>query len=110
MFRLRRPAGPRLPRARLISSCPQTSAFEFTFDQLPVLVGRSPEAGIRLEDHWVSRRHCQIDQVDGNLVVRDLDSKHGTYVNGTRVAEAVLQPGDRLSAGASSFLVSYQRR
>ncbi len=37
--------------------------------ELPVTVGRGREAEIRLADWWVSRAHCQIDEVDGSLVV-----------------------------------------
>lgn len=78
----------------------------FALDSFPALLGRSMDAAIRLDDGWVSRRHCQIDQIEGTLLVRDLQSKHGTFVNGERVTESVLLPGDKLSIGKSTLLVS----
>jgi pSer/pThr/pTyr-binding forkhead associated (FHA) protein len=77
--------------------------------RLPVVIGRSLEAGVRLDDRWVSRRHCELDEVDGTLVVRDLQSRHGTFVNGHGVSEARLLPGDKLTVGMTSLLAHYRR-
>jgi pSer/pThr/pTyr-binding forkhead associated (FHA) protein len=77
-------------------------------DRLPVVIGRSPDSRIQLDDSWVSRRHCEIDELDGELVIRDLGSRHGTFVNGCRVTEAALMPGDKLTVGIASFRVSYR--
>ena len=76
---------------------------------LPVTLGRSEDADIQVSDRWTSRRHCQIDQLDGTLLIRDLGSTHGTYVNGLRVTEAHLMPGDKLTVGMSSFQALYKR-
>lgn len=78
---------------------------DLTLDQFPLLLGRGPEADVRLDDRWVSRRHCELDCVYGQLVVRDLDSRHGTMVNGSSIREARLEPGDRLSVGMTTFRV-----
>ena len=48
-------------------------------NKYPVLLGRSESADIRLDDRWLSRNHCEIDVTDGELIIRDLGSKHGTY-------------------------------
>ena len=96
-------------RARLIrleSPEPEEYTFACSF---PVTIGRDCEADIQLDDRWVSRFHCEIDQIDGTLVVRDLHSRHGTYVNGLRVTENLLMPGNRLGIGMSTFLISYER-
>jgi len=82
---------------------------EFTLDDLPVIIGRSVDAGVRLSDPTVSRRHCGIEEMEGVLVVRDLGSRNGTYVNGYRITEALLMPGHKLSMGASCFHVFYER-
>jgi pSer/pThr/pTyr-binding forkhead associated (FHA) protein len=75
-------------------------------DRLPAILGRNPDAVVRLSDRWVSRFHCEIRRDrNGTLVVRDLSSKHGTFVNGRKVTESLLVPGDRLSVGLTSFLV-----
>jgi pSer/pThr/pTyr-binding forkhead associated (FHA) protein len=46
-----------------------------------VLVGRVEQVDVRVDDSWVCRRHRQIDARSGVLVVRDLGTKHGTFVN-----------------------------
>jgi pSer/pThr/pTyr-binding forkhead associated (FHA) protein len=50
-------------------------------------------------DRWASRLHCRIEDHQGVLVVRDLGSKHGTWVNDHRVQEAEIHPGDRVGIG-----------
>ncbi|MHB8901378.1 MAG: FHA domain-containing protein, partial [Thermoguttaceae bacterium] len=56
---------------------------------------------------WVSRRHCQLSEVDGMIVVRDLGSTHGTYINGRKIFESSLRPDDKLTLGLTSFVASY---
>ncbi len=82
---------------------------EYVFESFPLVIGRSPDADITLEDRWVSRRHCEIHIVDGGLVVRDLGSKHGTLINEATITEALLQPGDQLSVGLSTLIAAYDR-
>lgn len=77
--------------------------------RLPVMIGQSPDAGIHLDDHLVSRHHCEINVSKGTLVVRDLGSMLGTFVNGLNVTTALLMPGDKLTVGVTSFLVDYER-
>jgi pSer/pThr/pTyr-binding forkhead associated (FHA) protein len=83
---------------------------KIVLDRLPVMIGQGPESSVRLEDHWVSRNHCEINAVQGTLVVRDLGSMLGTFVNGLNVTTALLMPGDKLTVGITSFMVDYERR
>jgi pSer/pThr/pTyr-binding forkhead associated (FHA) protein len=78
--------------------------------RFPAVVGRSPDAEIRVRDPWASRLHCELHQLNGNLVVEDIGSTHGTFVNGERVSVAHLRPGDRMTVGMTSFEVLYRRR
>jgi FHA domain-containing protein len=64
-----------------------------------VLIGRSRDCDITLEDPNASRRHAELRQEDGSWIVTDLGSTNGVKVNGRRVQEAVLQPGDELALG-----------
>ena len=77
---------------------------EIVLDQLPATMGRSSSAEIRVQDRWASRRHCEINRIDGVLTVRDLGSSHGTFVNGQEVSQSPLKPGDKLRIGISEFL------
>lgn len=78
---------------------------ERTLVDRPVTLGRSPENHLVLRDPAVSWKHAVIDAVTGpdglpRVRVRDLGSKHGTEVNGARIAkEALLQRGDELGVG-----------
>jgi pSer/pThr/pTyr-binding forkhead associated (FHA) protein len=76
---------------------------------LPVVIGRNPHADVRLDDCWISRVHCEISEINGVLLVRDLDSKNGTAVNGQYIKEAHLLSGDRLTIGLTTFQVQYER-
>ena len=87
-----------------------TDQRKIVLDSLPVMIGQDPEAGVRLDDQWVSRHHCEISVTKDTLVVRDLGSMLGTFVNGLNVTTAHLMPGDKLTVGITSFLVDYERR
>lgn len=68
------------------------------------ILGRDEEAAIRIASEEVSRTHCAIVSSPGKLVVRDLGSRNGTFVNGKPITgEVVLQPGDLLVVGPMGF-------
>lgn len=63
-------------------------------------VGRTPENGVALPDGAVSRRHAELRVDKGQLVLRDLGSMNGTFVNGTQLrGEQVLAAGDQVRFG-----------
>ena len=64
------------------------------------LAGRHPESDIFLDDITVSRRHAELRREDdGKVVLRDLGSLNGTYVNRERIEEQVLSAGDEVQIG-----------
>ncbi len=67
------------------------------------VIGRASECDISLAAAHLSRRHAQLQVIDGMLFVKDLDSANGTYLNGKRVAEARVKRGDELRFDALSF-------
>ena len=96
-------------KAKLVAVRSRGAKQTLVLEELPVVVGREPDADICLEDSWVSRQHCQFGESDGSLTVRDLDSRNGTFVNGCRVSDTELAPGDVLTIGTASFQVQYRR-
>ena len=76
-------------------------------DKPILLVGRHPECDIQINSRKISRRHCCIAQVSDYLVVRDLGSTNGVRINGARVVEGRLKPGDELSIGSHRYRVSW---
>ena len=64
-----------------------------------IVLGRSQGCDLTLDTPDASRRHAEIAALGGAYVVRDLDSTNGTFVNGQRIREHRLQPGDRIGIG-----------
>ena len=81
----------------------------FTFRILPgtiKTIGRAPRADFIVDAALVSRVHCRLSAGAADLEVVDLESTNGTFVNGERVARALLKAGDKLGVGKVEFLVS----
>jgi hypothetical protein len=72
------------------------------------LIGRSPGCEIRLNGDDVNPLHCAILQTPGGLVLRDLESASGSFVNGQRVTTCLLADGDTLTVGSFEFRVRWQ--
>ena len=64
-------------------------------------IGRRETNDLRLAGSEVSRDHADIVTENGKIVIRDKNSRYGTYVNGEQVTERVLVPGDRIRLGRS---------
>lgn len=67
------------------------------------VIGRAAECDISLAAAHLSRRHAQLQIIDGMLFVKDLESANGTFLNGKRVAEARVKRGDELRFDALTF-------
>jgi pSer/pThr/pTyr-binding forkhead associated (FHA) protein len=69
-------------------------------------VGRTARADFILDAPLVSRLHCRLSaDASGQLIVEDLESQNGTFVNGKKVDRATLKSGDRLTVGRVDFTV-----
>jgi len=71
----------------------------------PIHVGRAPDSDLTLVDAAVSLRHCRLEPTRGGVLVRDLGSRNGTYVQGARVERAVVHAGASLRVGRSELFV-----
>ncbi len=68
--------------------------------QGPTVVGRGGEADVELDDPFSSDRHVMLDRVENRLVIEDLGSTNGTFINGTRVqGRRALDKGDEILVG-----------
>ena len=88
---------------KLVNSYASLPEADFFMAQPPMMLGRSLEAEVRLEDPWVSRRHCRIDQINGAVIVRDLGSMNGVYIDDRRVEKAIIPPSGLVRIGAVSL-------
>jgi len=66
----------------------------------PVIIGRVPPADLVIDDSQISRKHCRVSLVMGEVYVADMGSSNGTLVDGRRITQTqVLPAGARLQVG-----------
>jgi serine phosphatase RsbU (regulator of sigma subunit)/pSer/pThr/pTyr-binding forkhead associated (FHA) protein len=94
-----------LPPAALLVVHPSGQRTRVALEPLPFLIGRHADNHLVLRDNRASRSHARIIAENGNYVVEDLNSRHGTWVNGQQVARHVLRNSDRIDFGVRE---SYQ--
>jgi hypothetical protein len=68
-------------------------------------IGRGSTSDLVLDDAFVSGRHASVEYEREGLVLSDLGSTNGTFVNGRRVTRATVRPGDELTIGTSRLRV-----
>ena len=94
-------------KAKLVLISADADAKEFKL-ALPTKIGRGQEAKLKLVHPLVSRVHCEIFEQDDQLMVRDMASLNGTFVDDERVADEMALPsGCRLTVGSANFHVLY---
>ena len=70
-------------------------------------VGRHDDCSVRIKSSQVSRKHCELFEKKGMLLIKDLGSANGTFVNGKKVeGQLVLEPGDELVIGGIKLRVA----
>ena len=66
-----------------------------------IVVGRSSDLDMVLVEDMVSRKHAKISAGEGQILIQDLGSTNGTFVNGEKIKKARLKEGDRILIGTS---------
>lgn len=69
------------------------------------IIGRREDCDLRIPLGDVSRKHCRLIREADSFRMEDLGSSNGTYVNGRRIQEAILQPGDTVRVGPVLFVL-----
>lgn len=77
----------------------------FTLPSTVTTIGRRRDCDMCIPLPSVSRRHCEFDMDNGRLHLRDLNSANGTFLNGARIEESPVRPGDELRIGGLNFRV-----
>ncbi len=77
---------------------------EVPLDGAPLLIGRGPDAAVRLDDDYVSTRHARIAASGEQWFVEDLGSTNGTYIGSHRITQpTTLQLGSRIRIGKTTL-------
>jgi hypothetical protein len=77
--------------------------FEYTIPEGNLIVGRDRKCDVAVVDNSISRHHISVIRRDTQVMIRDLGSRNGTFVNNSRVTEAPLSPGDIVRLGNVSL-------
>ena len=80
------------------------SGLSVSLDDVPILIGRGPDAAIRLDDDYVSTRHARIGRSGDTWYVEDLGSTNGTYIGSRRLTQATaISLGARVRVGKTTI-------
>jgi pSer/pThr/pTyr-binding forkhead associated (FHA) protein len=94
----------KIPSLEVLDGIAENKKVFLNDDTPEIYVGREPHSGLAIEEYVVSRQHAKIFHKGGGIVIRDMDSKNGTYVNGVKITEEILHDGDRISFGTIAVL------
>jgi hypothetical protein len=75
--------------------------------KLPTVIGRSREADLTVAHPMISRKHCELYESNGLVMIRDLGSLNGLYLGSAQVRDAALRPNDEFTVGPLTFRVEY---
>jgi pSer/pThr/pTyr-binding forkhead associated (FHA) protein len=89
----------------LVAFKPDGARIDFRVRKERCVIGRDTDADLRIPVGTVSRQHCEVRIDDDEPRVRDLGSSNGTFLNGKRVTESVIDAGDLLRVGPTTFTV-----
>jgi pSer/pThr/pTyr-binding forkhead associated (FHA) protein len=97
-------AGSKRGKAFLMVSTGDAAGTVFPLTHSSLLIGRSPEAEVRINEQAISHEHARLEMVGARCTIQDLGSTNGTYVNGQRIVQSVvLTGGDTIRAGSTTF-------
>ncbi len=80
--------------------------FQVAWVGKPLIIGRRADADIQVSEPTMSGTHAQIYAEGDGLRIRDLESLNGTHVNGQRIVETALRPGDEIRIGRVMIVVA----
>ena len=81
----------------------------YEIDKGEMIIGRSTDSDVSLEDSSISRHHARLERQGDRIVLMDMGSTNGIFVNAEKVSSCSLRDGDHLRIGQSTILkFSYQ--
>ena len=93
---------------RLVLKFENATLKEIPLGTRPLTIGRAPDNDIPIDNLAVSNYHARVYQEAGSLVVEDLNSLNGSFLNDIRVERAMLKDGDAILIGKHVVLVDQE--
>jgi predicted component of type VI protein secretion system len=78
---------------------------EIALEKDVTTLGRGADCDIRIPVDSCSRKHCEFRRQDDTLVLKDLNSANGTYLNNERVSESSVSAGDQVTVGPVAMTI-----
>jgi len=86
-----------MAKLQVLSGSLAGQSYELKVDR--TTVGRVEDNSFQIAEPSVSSHHCEVLLKGNDIVIRDLNSTNGSYINGEKITEAVLKPGATLRLG-----------
>lgn len=93
-----------VPSLEVLNGAAEGKKIYFSDDMGEMVIGRDPAADFPINEFVISRKHAKISKRWGGIVIRDLESKNGTFINNRRIVEEFLHDGDRIALGTIVFM------
>src|SRR5262245_4804279 len=90
-----------LPSAALLVTSPSGQRTKIPLTRLPFSMGRQADNNLVLRDNRASRTQARIVADNGHYAIEDIQSRHGTWINGNRVARRILRHSDQITFGVT---------
>ena len=90
-----------MPEFRIVTGHGNTFTYDLVQDV--IIIGRSKENQVALDDHTASREHVKLRKTPDGYLAMDMDSHNGTYVNGAKITKHVLKHNDLMKIGTSTL-------
>jgi pSer/pThr/pTyr-binding forkhead associated (FHA) protein len=93
-----------VPSLEVLNGVAEGKKIFFADDMSEMVIGRDPSCEFPVNEFVISRKHAKVMKRWGGIVIRDLESKNGTFINNRRIVEEFLHDGDRIALGTIVFL------
>ncbi len=92
------------PSLEILNGSAEGRKIEFKTEMKTLDIGRDPECNLKIEDAVISRVHAKLIRKLGGIVLVDLESRNGTFVNNEKIQEKLLRDGDKIMLGTIKLL------
>jgi pSer/pThr/pTyr-binding forkhead associated (FHA) protein len=92
------------PSLEVLNGVAEGKKILFTDDLQEIDIGRDPKCSLFIDDPVISRRHAKLIRKWGGIVLLDLESRNGSFVNNEKVQEKLLRDGDKIMLGTIKLL------